>query len=167
MQRAGQRAVLGALARLAQVDQQDIGAAEALDGLDGGERQPLLGQLVLMQTDTNVGGHRTSIIFGFGSFRLLISSTYSSTDLHLQPRIIALLLADGGDSVALVVVGGKYQGFVRQFQQAMEDRIILFARAAVLEIGPAGAADQKRIAGEDAIAHQDSCRNRRCGRACT
>ena len=51
-------------------------------------------------------------------------------------------------------MGGEYHGLVRQFQQPVEDRIILRPRAAVLEIGAAGAADQERIAGEDAVAHQ-------------
>ena len=41
MQRAGQRAVLGALARFAQIDQQDVGPAETLDRLISGERQSL------------------------------------------------------------------------------------------------------------------------------
>ena len=73
---------------------------------------------------------------------------------HLQPRIEALFLADGGDGVALVVMGGKYHGFIGQLQQPAENGIVLRPRAAVLEIGAAGAADQQRIAGEDAVAHQ-------------
>ena len=39
-----------------------------------------------------------------------------------------------------------------ELQQATEERVVLRARVAVLEIGPAGAADEQRIAGEDAVA---------------
>ena len=46
------------------------------------------------------------------------------------------------------------QRVVAQLQQPVEDRIVLRASIAVLEIGAAGAADQKRIAGEYPIAHQ-------------
>ena len=41
-------------------------------------------------------------------------------------------------------------------QQLVEDRIVLRARIAVLEIGAAGAADQQRVAGEHAVAHQEA-----------
>ncbi len=51
-------------------------------------------------------------------------------------------------------MGGKYHGFIRQLEQPAEDGIVLGARAAVLEIGATGAADQQGIAGEHAIAHQ-------------
>ena len=66
-----------------------------------------------------------------------------------------LLLADGRDGLALVVVGGIDQRFVRQFHQLVEDRIVLRARVAVLEIGAAGAADQQRVAGEYAVVEQE------------
>ena len=57
VQRARQRAVLGALAVFAQVDQQDIGPAEAVDALARAERQALFGEIVLMQADMHVGRH--------------------------------------------------------------------------------------------------------------
>jgi hypothetical protein len=49
---------------------------------------------------------------------------------------------------------GEYHRLLGQLQEAIEYRIILRPRAAVLEIGAAGAADQQRVAGEHAIAHQ-------------
>ncbi len=76
--------------------------------------------------------------------------------LDLQARIVALLLADGGHRVAFVVVRGKHQGLVGQPQQFAEQRFILRARVAVLEIGAPGAADQQRVAGKDAVAHQEA-----------
>ena len=111
-------------------------------------------------------GTATSIIFGFGRFRLAISVDIVVDRLDLQARIVALLLADGGHGVAFVVVRGKHHGLVGQPQQLAEQRFILRARVAVLEIGAAGAADQQRVAGEHAVAPSGSCRNRRCGRAC-
>ena len=41
-------------------------------------------------------------------------------------------------------------------QQLVEDRVVLRARVAVLEIGAAGAADQQRVAGEHAVAHHEA-----------
>ncbi len=136
------------------IDQQDIGAAEAVDRLAGGERQALLGQIVLMQPDMHVGGHRHVHHLRIGQLQIAHQLDIFVHRLYLQPRIEALFLADGGDGVALVVMGGKHQGFIGQLQQPVEDRIVLRPRAAVLEIGAAGAADQKRIAGENAVAHQ-------------
>ena len=46
---------------------------------------------------------------------------------------------------------GEHHRLVGQFQKLSEDRIVLHARIAILKIRAAGAADQQRIAGEDAI----------------
>jgi hypothetical protein len=51
-------------------------------------------------------------------------------------------------------VGGKHQRLLRQLQEPVEDRFVLRPRAAILKVGAAGAADQKRVAGEDPVAHQ-------------
>ena len=98
-----------------------------------------------------LAGTATSIIFGLGRFRLFMRSTYSSTDFTLQARIERLLLADGADGVALVVVRRKDHRLVRQLQELAEDRLVLRARIAVLEIRAAGAADEQRVAGEHAV----------------
>ncbi len=45
---------------------------------------------------------------------------------------------------------------VGQPQQLAEHRLVLRARVAVLEVGAAGAADQQRVAGEDAVAHHEA-----------
>ena len=65
MQRAGQRAALGALMSLAEIDQQDVGLADPGNRLARRQRK---------------AGITTSISLGFGSFRLFISSTYSSIE---------------------------------------------------------------------------------------
>ena len=101
-----------------------------------------------------LAGSTTSISFRIRQIEIVHQLDIFVDAAHLQPRIVTLLLADGGDRVALVVMGGEYHGLVGQFQQPVEDRIILRPRAAVLEIGAAGAADQQRVAGEDAVAHQ-------------
>src|ERR1700724_634152 len=51
VQRARQRAVLGAFAVFPEVDQENIGTAEALDALAGAERYSLFGEILLMQAD--------------------------------------------------------------------------------------------------------------------
>jgi hypothetical protein len=68
VQRAREHPMLGALAGLAQVDQQDVGLAETLDRLARGQRQALTVEVTL-------AGTATSIILGLGSFRPAISAT--------------------------------------------------------------------------------------------
>ena len=53
-------------------------------------------------------------------------------------------------------MGGEDHGLVGQAQQLVEDRIVLRARVAVLEVGPAGAPDEERVAGEHPVAHQEA-----------
>ena len=154
MQRARQRAVLYAFAAFPEIDQQNIRRAQAVDSLARRECQALFRQIVLMQADMHVGRHRHIHHLRIGQFQIAHQLDVFIDRAHLQPRIEALFLADGGDRIALIVMGGKYHGFIRQFQQPAEDRFILRPRAAVLEIGAAGAADQKRIAGKYPIAHQ-------------
>ena len=103
-----------------------------------------------------LAGTATSIIFGLGRLRLFISVDILVDRLDLQARVERLLLADGGDRLALIVVRRKDERLVGQLQQPVEDRIVLRARIAVLEIGAAGAADQQRVAGENPVAHQEA-----------
>ena len=102
----------------------------------------------------HVGRHRHVHHFRVRQFQIVHQLDIFLGRAHLQPRIVALLLADGGDGIAFVIVGRKHHGFVGQFQQPAEDGFVLRPGAAVLEVGAAGAADQQRIAGEDAVAHQ-------------
>src|SRR6516162_5393558 len=90
-----------------------------------------------------LAGTATSIIFGLGRLRLFINSTYCSTDFTCR-RGLNIFSSDGRDRFALVVVGRENHGLVGQTQQLVEDRIVLRARVAVLEIGAAGAADEQR-----------------------
>jgi hypothetical protein len=69
---------------------------------------------------------------------------------------VGTFLADRADGVALVVMRRIDQRFIRQFQQTAENRFILRARIAVLQIGPPRAADQQGIAREHAIAEQEA-----------
>ena len=117
-------AVLLALARLAQIDQRDVGPADQRHRLRraappsrAARSPPAPGPTCML------AGTATSIIFGLGRLRLFISVDVLVDRLHLQARIEALLLADGGDGVALVVVRREDQRLVRQLQQLVEDRI--------------------------------------------
>ena len=69
----------------------------------------------------------------------------------LEARIEGALLANGAHRVALIVVRRIDQRLVGQLQKASEQRLVLRARIAVLEIRASGAADQQRIAGEHAV----------------
>ncbi len=51
----------------------------------------------------------------------------------------------------LVVVRGIDQRRVRQFQEPAEDRLVLLARVAILEVGAAGPANEQRVAGEHPV----------------
>ena len=101
-------------------------------------------------------GTATSIIFGLGRFQVVHQCDVVVHRFHLEARIVTLLLADGGDRVAFVVVRGKHHRLVRQSQKFAEDRLVLRACVAVLEIGAAGAADEQRVAGEHAVAHEET-----------
>ncbi len=83
------------------------GPAKTSDRLDRGERQTLFGEFVLMQADTRVGGHRDVHHFRIGQLQIIHQLDIFVDRAHLQPRIVVLLLADGGDGVALVVMGGN------------------------------------------------------------
>ena len=107
-----------------------------------------------MQPDMHVGGHRHVHHLRIGQLQIGHQLDIFVDRAYLQARIVAFLLTDGGNGIALVVMGGEYHGFLRQLQEPVEDRFILCARRSVLEIGAAGAADQERVAGEDAVAHQ-------------
>ena len=89
VQRARQRAVLGAFAVFAQIDQQDVGPAEAVDRLAGGEREALLGKIVLMQADMHVGGHRDIHHLRIRQLQIGHQLDIFVDRAHLQPRIVS------------------------------------------------------------------------------
>ena len=62
----------------------------------------------------------------------------------------------GADRVALVIVAGVDQRLVGQREKLVEERVVLLERVAVLEVGAAGAPDQQRIAGKDAVLHREA-----------
>src|SRR5271165_2081430 len=64
---------------------------------------------------------------------------------------MGLFLADGRNRVSLVVVRGINQRLIRKLKQAAKDRVVLLTRIAILEIGAASAADEKRVSGEHAV----------------
>ena len=103
----------------------------------------------------HVGGHRHVHHLRIGQVQIVHQVDVFVDRLDLEARIEELFLADGRDGFALVVVRRIDQRVVGQLQQLVEDRIVLRARIAVLEIGAAGAADQERIAGEDAVGQQE------------
>jgi len=53
-------------------------------------------------------------------------------------------------------VSGVDERFFRKLQQPPENRLVLGARIAVLEVGAPGAADEQRIAGEDPVIHAEA-----------
>ena len=84
--------------------------------------------------------------------------TYSSTDPILQPRVELLLLADGRDRIAFVVVRRIDERLLRQLEKLAEDRVVLRACIAILKIRAAGATDEQRIASKHTVAHEKRVR---------
>ena len=91
-------------------------AAEALNRIARRERQALLLEGFLMQADMYVGRHHDVHQLWIRQFEIAHQLDIFVDRAHLQSRVAALLLADGGDGVAFVVVGGKHQRLLRQFQ---------------------------------------------------
>jgi hypothetical protein len=116
--------------------------------------QPLRAISSWRQADAHVGGHRDVHHLRVGQVQLAHQVDVLVDRFHLQAGIEPLLLADRGDRVALVVVGRIDQRLVGQLQELAEQRLVLRPRAAVLEIGAPGAADQQRVAGEHAVARR-------------
>ena len=103
----------------------------------------------------HVGRHRHVHHLRIRQFQIVHQIDVFIDRFDLEPRIEEFFLADGRDGVALVVVGRIDQRLVGQLHQLVEDGIVLRARIAVLEIGAAGAADQQRVAGENAVGQQE------------
>ena len=75
-----------------------------------------------------LAGHRDVHHLRVGEFQVVHQLDIFVDRLHLQARIEGLLLADGGDRVALVVVRGIDQRRLRQLEQPVEDRLRIAAR---------------------------------------
>ena len=121
VQRAGNDAVLFAFAFLAQIDDRDVGAAAQRDGLGGRQRPAFARDVLLVQADMHIGRHRDVHHFRVRQFQVVHQLGIFIHRLHLEPRIEQLLLADGRNGVALIVVRGKDQRRVGQLQQLVED----------------------------------------------
>ena len=115
------------------------------------EAQPLPGDDLLREPDPHIGGNRDVHHFGIGQIEVVHQVDIVVDRLHLEPRIEGLLLADGRDRVALIVVRRIDQRLLGQLEQAPEQRLVLRPRIAVLEVGAAGAPDQQRVAGEHPV----------------
>jgi hypothetical protein len=76
----------------------------------------------------------------------------------LETRIEDLLLPNGTDRLPFIIVRRIDERVVRKLQEAVEDRIELSARIAVLEIGAPSTADEEGIAGEHAVRHGEGVR---------
>ena len=119
------------------------------------DRPAFARDLLLVQTDMHVGRHRHVHHLRIGQLQIVHQIDIFVDRFDPEPRIEQLFLADGRDGIALVVVRRIDQRLVGQLQQLAEDRIVLRARIAVLEIGAAGAADEQRVAGEHPVASRN------------
>ncbi len=112
--------MLFALAGFAQVNEGDVGAADELYRALRIECPATPRDFLLSQPDFHVGGHRHVHHFRIRQFQVRHQRDIVVHRFHLQARIVAALFADGGDSVAFIVVRGKHHGFVGQTQQFPE-----------------------------------------------
>ncbi len=69
-------------------------------------------------------------------------------DAFSEPRVETPLLRDARRGEAAIVVRGIEQAFRRQRKDLRMHRVVHRVRITLLEIGPAGAADEQAIAGE-------------------
>ena len=108
-----------------------------------------------MQPLMDVGGHRDVHHLRVRQIEAPHQRRVFVGVLRLETGVEALLLADGRDGVALIVMGGKDERLLGEPEQPLQ-ALVLRARIAVLEVGSAGAADQERVAGEDAVAQMEA-----------
>ena len=154
--RAGQHAVLLPFAPVAQVHQEDLVALQPGRHLPAVERPATRRHVGLGEPDVQVGGDRDVHHLRVREVQVVHHVDVLFDRLHLKARVARLLLADGADGVALVVVGGVDEGVVGELEQALEQGVVLGARVAVLEVGASGAPDEQGIAGEDALAEHEA-----------
>ena len=167
MQGAGNDPMLAPLLVLPEVDQGDVRLVEKPCRLLGADRPALARDNLLGEPDTHIGGNGDIHHFRIGQVEVVHQRGIFVDRLHLEPRIEGLLLADGRNRVAFIVVRRIDQGVIGKLEQASEQRVILRPRVAVLEVGASRAPDQQRVAAEHPVGHDDSCRNRRYGPAYT
>ena len=104
MQRAGNDAVLLALGALAQIDEGHVRPADERHRLARAHRPAASRDLVLRETHAHVGGHGHIHHLRVGQLEVAHQLDIFVDRFHLQARIERLLLADGRDRLALVVV---------------------------------------------------------------
>src|SRR5262249_45056309 len=151
MQRAGYRAVTLALRTFAQIDERDVGLADQRKRLRCGDRPAAKSNFLLGKTDLDVGRYRNVHHLRIGELQVVHEVDILLDRFHLQSRIEGLLLTDRRDGIAFIVMGRINERCLGKFEQSVEDRLILLARVAVLEISAPGAADQQRVTGKDTI----------------
>ncbi len=154
--RVGDGAHLVALAAFPQVDERQVGIVERLHHVGRRARPALARDLLLREALAHVGGHGDVHHLRVRQVELAHEVDVLVDGLHLQAWVEALLLADGRDRLALVVVGRVDQRLLGQLEKLVEQRVVLRPCAAVLEIRAARAADEQRVAGEHAILHQEA-----------
>src|SRR6476646_1871289 len=158
MQRTGYRAVTFAFRTLAQIDQRDVRLADQRKRLRCGDRPAAKGNFLLGEPDLHIGRYRDVHHLRIGKLQIVHEVDIFLDRFHLQARIEGLLLADRRDSVALVVMCRVNERCLGKLEQAVEYRLILLARVAVLEISAAGAPDQQRVTGKDTIRQDEAVR---------
>ena len=79
-----------------------------------------------------------------------------SSVLGEQSPPAGFLLADRADGVAFIIMRREDERLVGKLQQSPEDRFVLRARIAILEIGSPCTPYQQRVAGEHAIGHGEA-----------
>ena len=154
--RAGEHAVPLPLAPVAQVHEEHVAGVESRPDLIAVQRPAPRRHVVLREPDRQVRGDRDIHHLRVGEVQAVHQVHVLVDRLDLEARVAHLLLADGADGVALVVVRREDQGLVGEAKQAVEEGVVLVHGVAVLEVGAPRPPDEQRVSGEDAIAEQEA-----------
>ena len=103
-----------ALGAFTEIDQGDVRFSDDAKRLHGGYRPAAARNLLLMEADLHVGGDSNIHHLRVSELQVVHQLNIFIDGFYLEPRVERLLLADGGDGVALVVVCGIDQGRLRQ-----------------------------------------------------
>ncbi len=154
--RIGNHAVAVPFVILAQVDEDDVTLFPAVHG--GVDVQgPFLDHRVgVLVADLEIRRYRDIHLLRVGQIEVVHDVDVFLGGTDLQARVVGPFLADRADRVALVVVGRVDQRILGQLEQLVEDRVVGGVGVAVLEIGPAGSADQQSIAGENTVGQPEA-----------
>jgi hypothetical protein len=103
-----------ALGAFTEIDQGDVRFSDNAKRLRGGHCPAAARNLFLMEADLHIGRDSNIHHLRVSELQVVHQLNIFIDRFYLEPRVEGLLLADGGDGVALIVVCRIDQGRLRQ-----------------------------------------------------